>query len=185
MLLLGAAMSIMSYGQTMEKSYYNHVSGADTCSVSVKQHTRFMDGRTIYTYVGGSLSIPPSNVNFGSSFEVGAWGTSKMTSYGATLDIMRHTDNPVKQQIWFGVKGYLTVWQNSNSMYFLYAAPKMSMYENTTYGLVEIGFNPCYAVNKHMLMSVTICDQIFQPTDNKFTNGIKNFGASVGLIIYR
>jgi len=174
--LIGTAMSLLSYGQTMEKDYYKHVSG-DTAKPCVKcstKSTSFMSGRTIYVYGGVSAMMPPTD--YGYSFEAGIWGTTKLTSFAVTADIMKSTQN------WFGVKAYLTAYQNSNAAYYLYAAPKVD--NALTHGLLEIGFNPCYTMNKHMLMSVTICDQIFND-NNKFDKSIWHPGISVGIVLLK
>ena len=81
---------------------------------------------------------------------------------------------------WLGVKVYGTIYQTKSSSYMIYIAPKT----NITNGLVEIGFNPNYEINKHMLMSVSLSDQIYND-GNKFDKSIWHPGISIGLVIYR
>lgn len=190
MLLFGMSMTFISPAQTMEKSYYNYVSGADTIKVPVKKSHNITNGKTPYIYAGVGASMPP--YSYGYSVETGLWGIESPVSFGITADLVhnantyhiKNNDSVIVDKYmtyWFGFKVYGTIYQNKTSCYMLYVAPKTDI----THGLIEIGFNPNYTINKHMLMSVSLSDQIFQPINNKFSDGIWHPGISVGLVIYK
>lgn len=167
-LLAGLAMSVLSMAQD-----------------SIKVKNGIMHGRTIYAYGGGSATMPTTT--YGYSLEAGLWGTSKPTSFAVTTDLMKTLPNTSSLTTWVGVKAYLTVLEYKTSWYYVYAAPKVSIISKDnkmSQGLLEIGFNPCYSINNHMLMSVTLCDQIIN-VNNKFDKSIWNPGFSVGLLFYK
>ena len=174
MFLIGVSMSFMATAQTHVDTTAKPCDRCPKITPAKSADKKFMHGRTIYVYGGVSAMIPPTD--YGYSFEAGVWGTTKLTSFALTADIMKSTQN------WFGIKAYLTAYQNSNSAYYLYAAPKVD--NMLQHGLLEIGFNPCYNINKHMLMSVSLCDQIYND-NNKFDKSIWHPGISVGLLLFR
>jgi hypothetical protein len=191
MLLLGVSMSFMSTAQTMEKSYYNNVSGADTGKLPIKKSHSITNGKTPYIYAGVGASMP--TYSYGYSFEAGMWGIESLTSFGLVADIgyggSKYSSSSNYDSIsisnkmthWLGIKWYQTFYQTKTSCYMAYLSPKISLEknENGNYsGLMEIGINPNYTINKHMLMSVSLYNQIFK---------LKQFnpGISVGLVIYR
>lgn len=190
MLLLGVSMAFMSPAQTMEKSYYNYVSGADTIKVPVKKSHKITNGKTPYIYAGVGASIP--TYSYGYSFEAGFWGIESPISFGLVADIgysggktssSDYNDTVLvsrKMTHWIGIKWYQTFYQTKTSCYMFYLSPKIGLEKNDkgNYpGLLEIGINPNYAINKHMLMSVSVYDQILRD--------IWNPGISVGLVIYK
>jgi hypothetical protein len=181
LLLTGLALSLVTSAQS-----------TDTCCHS-KKHSSFTKGRTPYIYVGPETSLPifdRSNMRsatYGYSAELGLWGTEKLTTFGLVADFVKQHDTiSVNKSLWLGVKGYLTVWQNTNSVYMIYGAPKMlvSKFAGGPNALLEVGINPCYTINKHMLFSFTVCDQIMD-MNNNFSKSIWNPGISVGLVIYK
>jgi hypothetical protein len=194
MLLFGMSMAFMSPAQTMEKSYYNYVSGADTIKVPVKKSRNVTNGKTPYIYAGVGASMPP--YSYGYSFEAGLWGIESPISFGLTADIgySGSKSNPStskdtilvdrKMTHWIGFKVYGTVYQNKSSCYMVYIAPKTDVTHKLTYNLVEIGINPNYTINKHMLMSISLSDQIYND-GNKFDKSIWHPGIGVGLVIYK
>lgn len=204
-MLLGAAMSIISYGQTMEKSYYNHVSGADTCNKCIKRtHTRFMDGRALF--VSGSLStFTPgyAPLTYGSSFEAGVWGTTKSTSFSVVGDFMNNIDKKdtttsISTSRLIGLKSYYTFYSTKTSCYMVYLSPKMWYQDEVGKGstktsmkgsmMLEVGLNPNYQINKYMLLSLSLSNQIYKDGEGQggsFTKSIWHPGISIGVVIYR
>jgi hypothetical protein len=192
MLLLGVSLAYMSPAQTMEKDYYNHLRG-DSSRCEPCKHKRFMDGRAIF--VSGSLStFTPgyAPTTYGSSFEAGIWGTTKSFSYSVVGDFMNTIDkidsNVLKHRTtYLGIKGYYTFYSTSTTSYMVYLAPKLCVQGNPNEkgnGLLEVGLNPNYSINKYMLLSLSLCDQIYND-DNKFDKSIWHPGISIGVVIYR
>lgn len=164
-LLLGLSMSVSSIA-----------SSKDSCC----QQKGLMKGRTIYVSGSYSTCFPP--LTYGASVEAGLCGISKNTSFAIVMDFMRTTDSLINEKSfvskskWIGVKGYLTFYENDNSCYFIYLSPKISLGNSPTKGLLEIGINPNFNINKHILLSPSICDQILE-------NSTWNPGGSIGITI--
>lgn len=170
----------------------------DTCCQKQKHHSSITSGRTPYIYIGPETSFPIFNKAtmqsgwYGYSAEAGLWGTEKSTTFGLVADFLKQNnqDTTVTKSAWLGVKGYLTVWQNSNSVYMLYASPKTLIQHGVkafNSNLLELGINPCYTINKHILLSVTFCDQITGSVErnNKATLNLWKPGGSIGLVIFK
>jgi hypothetical protein len=110
LLLTGLALSLITTAQL-----------SDTCCHK-QNHSSFTKGRTPYIYVGPELSFPIQTASFGYSAEIGLWGTEKATTLGFVGDYLIEDKT---NSFWFGIKGYLTLWQNSNSVYMIYISPKI------------------------------------------------------------
>jgi hypothetical protein len=165
------------------------------------KHSSFIQGRSIYLSVGPETSFPIFNKStlqsgcYGWSAEAGFWGITKPTGYSIVVDFLKQDAITASGDIasintfkstWIGIKGYLTLWQNSNTCYMVYAAPKIlvSKWEGRSNALFEIGINPCFNINKHILVSLSLCDQIMD-VDNNFCKSIWNLGGSAGIVILR
>jgi len=172
-----------------------------TAPAQSKHHSSFTQGRTPYVYGGPGIGFPVFNKStlqsgcYGWSAEAGFWGIDKPTSYGIVADFLKQDAITASgdtasiatfKSTWVGIKGYLSLWQNSNVCYMIYAAPKIlvSKWQGGPNALLEIGINPCLTVNKHVLLSITLSDQIMN-IDNNFSKSIWNLGGSVGLVILR
>lgn len=168
---------------------------SDTCCQ--KKRSPITSGRTPYVYIGVGTGLPVFNKanlqtgSYGYSAEMGLWGTEKSTTFGLVGDFMRqdyikHDTVTTSKSMWLGVKGYLTVLQNSNSVYMIYGSPKMlaTKWSGGPNLLMELGINPCYSVNKHILLSVSLCTQIMD-MNNNFRKSIWNPGGSIGLVIFK
>lgn len=136
------------------------------------------NGRTIYMYIGNSVSLPPSI--YGYSFEMGIWGKTKPTSIAIIGDFMKTLNSDINNTS-IGLKGYLKI-SNRKNITYLYLSPKINL--NNKKGLLELGYNPCFEINKHILLSVSIFDQIIN-VDNKFDKSIYNPGFGIGLLIHK
>ena len=175
LVLLGLAMSCMTYAQ-------------DFVMAPVKQG--FMSGRTIYLSGTWDCGLPPTNLGY--SVEGGVWGTTKVTSFGIDVDFMKtipsnkKSDTLVQKSTWFGPKGYLELFHTSSSQYYIYLSPKVDVKLQHT--LLEVGFNPCYEINRHMLATISLSDQIWEDKSikgNNFNQSIWHPGFSIGLLIYK
>ena len=177
LVLLGLAMSFMTFAQ-------------ETMVVTPLKKGGFMSGRTIYLSGSWDCALPPTN--WGYSVEGGIWGKDKVTSFGVDVDFMKtiptnkKADTLIEKSIWFGPKGYLTIWQNSHQQYYVYLNPKIDT--KLSHTLLEVGINPCYVMNKHMLASISLYDQIWDDhsvSGNNFTQSIWHPSISIGIVIIK
>lgn len=142
---------------------------------NIHKKSAIREGRTWY----GSLSIgssTPPHPTFSYSGEFGLWGTTKPTTLGLTFDACRPEEEK-KMSYWVGVKGYLTLFGTDKAVFMVYASPKVSM-DGFKPGLLELGINPCFNINKHLLFSFSVCDQVMKHSE-------WNFGGSIGLVYLR
>ena len=202
LILCSLAIGFTTIAQTMEKGYYDYVS-KDTCKSCYNQHKRYMDGRAIF--ISGSLTTyTPGYIptNYGTSFEIGVWGTEKKFSYSIVGDFMNNIDTFINKNDsssksiiaisrFIGIKGYYTFFSNKNSSYMIYIAPKFC-FAGGQNNLLEIGLNPNYSINKYMLLSLSLSNQIYKvdnpgnkPSGGNFNESIWHPGISVGRVIYR
>lgn len=133
------------------------------------------EGRTWY----GSLSIgssTPPRPTFSYSGEFGLWGTTKPTTIGLTFDACR-PEGENKISYWAGIKGYLSLFGSDKAVFMVYASPKVNL-DLFKPGLLELGINPCFNINKHLLFSFSVCNQIMQKSE-------WNFGGSIGFVYLR
>jgi hypothetical protein len=111
-------------------------------------------------YFSPSISwTPGAPVSY--SFEAGSWGLASNTSYGATFDVVPYDG---KVDYWLGAKLYYTLHSEPTLSYFLYIAPKTNI--NRREGLLEFGFNPNYTLSKHLLLGVTLGEQVYAGGNN-------------------
>jgi len=168
LLLLGLSLSTFTFAQV------------DSCKKCETKHLGIANGKT--PYISGSFLS--SSVPFSYSAEAGLWGTTSNTSFGVVADFLRDGTNTTH---FLGIKWYQTFYQNKTSCYMVYLAPKANLdYSKSSpvQSLLEVGINPNYEINKHMLMSVSFCDQIYNDANN-FNKSIWHPGISVGVVIFK
>lgn len=165
LLLAGIFLTLSVFGQ--EKIL--------TDSTKQKNQCALIKGRELYLGLSAGSSTPP-HPSYDLGGEIGFWGISKPTTIALTFDAVRQ-DSVNKYSHWLGIKPYLTLFGTEKASFMVYLAPKIEM-EDFTKVLLEIGINPVFNINKHILFSFSVCDQIMSHSN-------WNFGGSLGLVFIK
>ncbi len=153
---------------------YSLFACAQDCPADSKR-SAIREGRTWYGSLSIGSSTPPHPI-FGYGAEFGLWGTTKPTTIGLTFDACR-PEGEKTMSYWLGCKGYLTLFGTDKAVFMVYGAPKVNM-DGFKPGLLELGINPCFNINQHLLFSFSVCNQVMKKSE-------WNFGGSIGLVYLR
>jgi hypothetical protein len=167
LLFVGSFLTLTAFGQ------YKVIAPTDT--IQPKKQCALVRGRALYIGLGVGSSTPPHpSYDFGG--EIGFWGMSKPTTLALTFDAVRQ-DSLKKYSHWIGIKPYLTLFGTEQALFMVYIAPKIQT-EDLKKVLLEIGINPVFNINKHVLFSFSVCNQVMKHSE-------WNFGGSIGLVIIK
>lgn len=129
-------------------------------NVTLSAQNQLTTGRRPFVYLGSGYANTNTLLS-GFSGELGVWGTTKVTSYSVTFDVVNQPS--VNTSYWVGIKPYFTAFDNGKISYMLYFQPKFNVNNeglNIKERLIEVGFNPNYTVSNNVLLGLTFGGQI-------------------------